>query len=409
MADKTISEFSALTTSNESIELIVNDAGETKKISRATLFTGDGSNLTGISGGGSGGGSGEANVQADWNETTTTEDAYILNKPTVQYTAAIPDATASVTGLATATQITKLDGIESSATADQTSAEIKTAYEANADTNGFSDAEQTKLSGIATSANNYSHPSSDGNLHVPATSTTNNGKVLTAGSTAGALTWETAAGGVNITSSATNPTSPSVGDQWFDTSTGILSAYMTDGTDSDWIDISSANGLAASSGGGGAMVFVSKTTISSAVSSVSITGIDTTYDRYVIKIQAKFASSTTFNVRYSQNNGSTFDSASNYDSMGDRNGGYLYYSQHAQGYLHTDSADWFIATLDLEPSVGWINGSTGGIRTGNRTANSHSSVIISHRTLTSFDALQFFAGSGNINSGIITLYGIKDS
>jgi hypothetical protein len=169
----------------------------------------------------------------------------------------------------------------------------------------------------------------------------------------------------------------------------------------------SINGTAV--GGGGAMVFVSKTTISSAVSSVSITGIDTTYDRYVIKIQAKLASSSTFNVRYSQNNGSTFDSASNYDSMGDRNGGYLYYSQNAQGYLHVDSADWYIATLDLEPSLGWINGSTGGIRSGNRTANGHSSVIISHRTLASFDALQFFAGSGNISSGIITLYGIKDS
>jgi hypothetical protein len=53
---------------------------------------------------------------------------------------------------------TKLNGIESGATADQTNAEIKTAYEANVDTNVFSDAEQTKLAGIATSANNYSHP-----------------------------------------------------------------------------------------------------------------------------------------------------------------------------------------------------------------------------------------------------------
>jgi len=47
----------------------------------------------------------------------------------------------------------KLDGIESNATADQTNAEIKTAYEANSDTNAFSDAEKTKLSGIAASAN----------------------------------------------------------------------------------------------------------------------------------------------------------------------------------------------------------------------------------------------------------------
>lgn len=47
---------------------------------------------------------------------------------------------------------TTLDLIEASATADQTNAEIKTAYEANADTNEFSDAEQSKLAGIETAA-----------------------------------------------------------------------------------------------------------------------------------------------------------------------------------------------------------------------------------------------------------------
>jgi len=47
---------------------------------------------------------------------------------------------------------TKLAGIETAATADQTNAEIKTAYEANANTNEFDDAEQTKLAGIETAA-----------------------------------------------------------------------------------------------------------------------------------------------------------------------------------------------------------------------------------------------------------------
>jgi hypothetical protein len=47
---------------------------------------------------------------------------------------------------------TKLNGIEASATADQTDAEIKTAYENNADTNAFTDALQTKLNGIEASA-----------------------------------------------------------------------------------------------------------------------------------------------------------------------------------------------------------------------------------------------------------------
>jgi hypothetical protein len=47
---------------------------------------------------------------------------------------------------------TKLDGIESGATADQTAAEIKTAYESNANTNAFTDSDESKLDGIEASA-----------------------------------------------------------------------------------------------------------------------------------------------------------------------------------------------------------------------------------------------------------------
>ena len=42
--------------------------------------------------------------------------------------------------------------VEDGATADQTNSEIKTAYEANSDTNAFTDAEKTKLTGISTGA-----------------------------------------------------------------------------------------------------------------------------------------------------------------------------------------------------------------------------------------------------------------
>ena len=51
---------------------------------------------------------------------------------------------------------TKLDTIETNATADQTGAQIKTAYQA--ETNAFTDAQFTKLAGVATGANNYTHP-----------------------------------------------------------------------------------------------------------------------------------------------------------------------------------------------------------------------------------------------------------
>jgi YVTN family beta-propeller protein len=60
----------------------------------------------------------------------------------------------------------------------------------NATTNGFmSFGDFNKLATVATSANNYVHPSGDGNLHVPATSTTHNGNVLKAGATAGSISW----------------------------------------------------------------------------------------------------------------------------------------------------------------------------------------------------------------------------
>lgn len=64
------------------------------------------------------------------------------------YSSVLANTTASYT----TAEETKLAGIETGATADQTAGEIKTAYESNADTNAFTDAEKTKLSGIETSA-----------------------------------------------------------------------------------------------------------------------------------------------------------------------------------------------------------------------------------------------------------------
>jgi hypothetical protein len=67
----------------------------------------------------------------------------------VQQQSPILDAT---TASFTTAQETKLAGIEDAATADQTGAEIKTAYEAEADTNAFTDAEKAKLAAVDASA-----------------------------------------------------------------------------------------------------------------------------------------------------------------------------------------------------------------------------------------------------------------
>ena len=95
--------------------------------------------------------------------------------------------------------------------------------------------EQTKLSGIEASANNYTHPTGDGNKHVPANSTTNNGKVLTASGTAGNYTWETpTSGGI---SNVVEDTTPQLGGN-LDTQTFTVDGrdVSTDGAKLDGIE-----------------------------------------------------------------------------------------------------------------------------------------------------------------------------
>jgi hypothetical protein len=86
----------------------------------------------------------------------------------------------------------------------------------------MSAADKTKLDGIATSANNYTHPTGDGNLHVIANSTTNSGKVLTAGATAGSLSWTTPTTGTVTSVTGTSPISVATGTTTPTISLGIV-------------------------------------------------------------------------------------------------------------------------------------------------------------------------------------------
>lgn len=61
-------------------------------------------------------------------------------------------ATVTTDGVMSSEDKVKLDGIETGATADQTGAEIKSAYEAEADTNAYTDAEKSKLGAIEAGA-----------------------------------------------------------------------------------------------------------------------------------------------------------------------------------------------------------------------------------------------------------------
>ena len=148
MADKKITQLNNITGANlvDADEFVVVDisADETKAITLGELKEAFDA------------GSGFVRVTGD----TMTGD---LTVPNVITSGNVDGRDVSVDG-------TKLDGIEDGATVDQTASEIKTAYESNADTNEFSDAEQTKLAGITAGANIYTDADVDAHLNISSAS-----------------------------------------------------------------------------------------------------------------------------------------------------------------------------------------------------------------------------------------------
>ena len=114
------------------------------------------------------------------------------------------DATTSAAGFMTAAMVGKLNGIATGAQTNQNafsnvlvgtttvaadSATDTLELVAGANITLTPDATNDKVTIASTYS--YAHPTGDGNLHVPATGTTNNTKVLKAGSTAGSAAWGT--------------------------------------------------------------------------------------------------------------------------------------------------------------------------------------------------------------------------
>ena len=92
----------------------------------------------------------ETNITVDYDDATGK-----LNFSSVNTTYSVGDGGLTQNNFTNSLK-TKLDNIEANAEVNPTNAETKTAYEANSDTNAFTDALLNKLNGIAASANNYS-------------------------------------------------------------------------------------------------------------------------------------------------------------------------------------------------------------------------------------------------------------
>lgn len=201
MADKKISELTAITGSNTAATdvfvVVDTSTGQTKKITREEL-----NNAI------------EQDVLSSIDIDTINGDFTVNGNMSI---------TGTVDGRDVSSDGTKLDGIEASATADQTAAEIKTAYESNSDTNEFSDAEQSKLAGIEDAA---TADQTGSEIATALTGETVTG--LTSLTTTGAVT----VGGdltVNGTTTTINSTTLEVDDKNITLASGAADAAAADG------------------------------------------------------------------------------------------------------------------------------------------------------------------------------------
>ena len=168
----------------------------------------------------------------------------------------------------------------------------------------------------------------------------------------------------------------------------------------------------------GSLVKIQETTVSSAVASVTLTGIDSTYDVYMVKVNQmesvndnvnpflRFTVSGTgdnsTNDDYAQktiradqsfgNDATTNDNEINLDNIGTGTGEQLNCVMYLFNF--NNASEYSFITMEN------VNRNQGGALKGRQGG---AVLTVAQAT----DGVQFFMSSGNIDNGTFTLYGLK--
>ena len=138
----------------------------------------------------------------------------------------------------------------------------------------------TNVSGVVAIANGgtgQTTANAAANALLPA-QTGNTGKYLTSNGTDSS--WVTVSGGSSVTTSATAPASPTAGNQWYDTTTGIIYTYVNDGTSSQWVQGSTATLATGVPAGGTTNQFLVKSSATDYATAWTGTLLNPTFTNY---------------------------------------------------------------------------------------------------------------------------------
>ena len=232
---------------------------------------------------------------------------------------------------------------------------------------------------------------------------------------------------VSVAKGGTNLTSFAAGDVLYATGATTL-AKLPKGAASNVLTMNSGATAPewAAAAGGGAWTFISKTTISDDATVDIESGIDSTYPLYAFsandmrcatddayfEVRVKTSSFQTggdyhYHVTDSRANGTSLDNASNNANSGNH---YRLQTNNGQGNAALESFNYLLYLPNPSGTVFhkvmWGEG--GGMRSDGAMCR-HMSVGGFAGNGDAITGIRFFMNTGNITSGTITMYGIKDS
>ena len=169
----------------------------------------------------------------------------------------------------------------------------------------------------------------------------------------------------------------------------------------------------------GSLVKITETTVSSAVASVTLTGIDSTYDVYMVRVSNLQCGTDVEDVKCRVTESSTPNTTANYDRASKLlRAGFAFSNQSA-----TNETSW-----DMGTNIGTATGESSNFVQYIFNANNSSEYTFMTKEVAELNStpelvgqqgggvftststvngLQYFMDSGNIDSGTFTLYGLK--
>ena len=169
----------------------------------------------------------------------------------------------------------------------------------------------------------------------------------------------------------------------------------------------------------GSLIKIDEEIVTSAVASVTLTGIDSTYDVYVIVAKAIEVNTNGGNIRTRVTASGTGQSGTNYDVAGKQlrtnttfsnsfSTNQTSFAIHFAGGTATGEANNFIYYL-----FNFNNASEYSFITFEETGLDQNAIHIGnqgggvHTVAQANDGMEFFSDTGSIDSGVFTMYGLK--